>query len=405
MSNYKTIPGTNLPSWHTYYNVNGNVDIYDIFPKLYIYEGVTSETILNMYDANGILITLPKISLSLMSSCYSKLRDFHYNMGSENNEYNLSGTIPSWKYKIYTVSGGSKVNISRDKNHLFIGSTTFHPSDFRDGVIPKTLLIRMQGGGGGGGGVNLVSSRDFGGAETINVSSGGGSGAYISLVLTFPDDQNDYFELRAGSGGEHNEDGEDSLIRQYHSPSFINVARAGGGTKGRYSSTTKTTYFTVNSGYGGTAIIHSQDLVNVLESTRGFDGGYGALNPSRPYTGNIGGSSIDCTNKVFASIDTDAFKKETVSKKGGYGDLTSIGYFNNIGTANVYCGGGGASVDGIGGNVTPDYNPGAGILGSGGAGGAVYEADSYDEMTGDTYTNLYSNAGGRGGDGFIEIYY
>ena len=56
---------------------------------------------------------------------------------------------------------------------LRIGSQTFYPDDFRDGVIPEQMYILVVGAGGGGGGTGA----------TVYSASGGGGGGFVGAVV------------------------------------------------------------------------------------------------------------------------------------------------------------------------------------------------------------------------------
>ncbi len=78
----------------------------------------------------------------------------------------------------------------RTDDQLTIGSATFSPSDFRDGVIPEFMYILAVGGGAGGGGTKGYVSKGAG---------GGGAGSCIGAVVNLKESYE--LLLTVGTGG------------------------------------------------------------------------------------------------------------------------------------------------------------------------------------------------------------
>ena len=72
---------------------------------------------------------------------------------------------------------------------LRIGSQTFYPDDFRDGVIPEQMYILVVGAGGGGGGTGA----------TVYSASGGGAGGFVGAVVDLKASYD--LKLTVGTGG------------------------------------------------------------------------------------------------------------------------------------------------------------------------------------------------------------
>lgn len=289
-------------------------------------------------------------------------------------EFCVAGYKPQFNL-LYTLrpehSSSGYIDITVSSLNLTISSpgsgTIFsrQASFFKDRVIPKRLLLVMQGGGGGGGS-----------SYSINSGSGGGSGGLIVVILNL-EKTSGKFQIKVGAGGAGGEDGNEGgygedtiLFWKENNKVRETIASAGGGESGTSSS----------GGAGGKCYFNSTFLFNEYFYTTFYDYFYNGT------SGGHGGNNGESTTlrHLYATNDTNfatGINVLTLNPKSGgsKGDPTTGG-------------GGGASCFANGGNlgdVASDGQPGT--LGSGGGGGR--------------YTFLTFKKGGKGGDGFVEIYY
>ena len=112
------------------------------------------------------------------------------------------GYMPTMNLFHYITSSGF-YTISRTDAALTIGSTTFTPDKFRDGVVPHEIIVLAVGGGGGGGGNGYyeVEKDTF---KKIPGGAGSGGGKVVGR-LNF--DKYSTFEMHVGAGGSAGSDG------------------------------------------------------------------------------------------------------------------------------------------------------------------------------------------------------
>ena len=299
-----------------------------------------------------------------------------YTLGGTAPKAIVRGTFPQFNPIGNTVGVGStatmpftKVNISISAGVLSLTipgtSTTYTISanQFKDRVLPRRLLVTMQGSGGGGGG-----------ASGNSVGYGGGSGGFATIILNLDKtiDNTGYFELtigNAGTGGLAKNTGTTALTStiRWVNPSTaysFSLVQVYGGTGGgaQYLNT---------EGKGGTVFfndIYKGDYFFTTTSNRSVSGNdYGQSYPTE--------MAFKCTNR---EMSTYGINQIIHSKK----------------SAGISAYDGGASILGDGGYAFTNTALGGirnGVLGSGGGGGIP-------SMVGIT-------TGGNGGKGVIYLYY
>ena len=97
------------------------------------------------------------------------------------------------KYSSSDSSSTKKYSITWNDEELKIGSDTYGPSYFREGVVPTRLFCFLIGGGGGGGGAYDWNDDEGGG--------GGGSAGWILVYLLRSKGSTLEGDLQVGAGG------------------------------------------------------------------------------------------------------------------------------------------------------------------------------------------------------------
>lgn len=101
-----------------------------------------------------------------------------YKIGATTCTAVKAGYMPSYSKgsRFWSSSTANSYSLKRTDSSLTIGSTTFKPTDFRDGVIPSQIIVIVVGGGGGGGGNGYFEHSK---GEFFRTCSGaGGGGGY-----------------------------------------------------------------------------------------------------------------------------------------------------------------------------------------------------------------------------------
>ena len=381
---------------------NKNSEVYTDqeygFP--YIYEDCSSTLLNNYFYNNKKCIEYTPYPINADSwtekneariTNFGVANDFTFNTYKRGTKpsfkYNFCSLVPSStyssnSYRIYKLAreleGGtqskarevlkiysSTVNTSSGTQTDWTLVTTFQASAFKDKVIPKRIIVVIQGGGSSG----RSRARE---SYTSDWAAGGGSGAVVVAVL---DTSVDWL-LRPGYGGRASGatvgDGWDSFVKTTDdSDIFI----AGGGIVVGKTRGQKGTASSTITGYHSFLLI-AQD---------GANGGFGYRGSPNYPAGNGGSSSI----RVYATYNTadkfgynELFETQTGGSKGA---PSNIGY--------PLTGGGGASPFGEGGTGGTAYPIGSGQSGTLGSGGGGCADEGVSHKPGD------------GGDGFILLYY
>ena len=280
------------------------------------------------------------------------------------------GTRPSFSNTLYTnmlhigVSGSASigdqlesVTITRASSGLQIVATktnntgeitvTKVASDFPDKVVPKRLLIEIQGSGGGGG----KGGTGIGGSN----GNGGGAGGYWCGIIDV--DNVLYWEIYMGapgsngtsSGGVGN-DGEDTSLYYCKNvvSSLVRCVLVKGGSGADYASST-------TQASGGGVIDYTSSYHYTLLTATGGKGG-------------VDGTSPDDTSKIYPRCTGTAATFEEpiqVTRGGKWGGSNLQG--GNGGGASYFANGGFGSYFASNGQYVGD-----GSAGSGG-GGSAYD--------------------------------
>lgn len=300
----------------------------------------------------------------------------------------LPGTTPHFKKQLCTVGGGQRFLVERTAEYLHIYNTAagpgltniyLYPSDFPDGVIPIYLAFRVTGGGGGGGGSDSTYS-----------GCGGGSGGTRMGILTLGGATGLELDCGAGgAGGAHHsgaaysgDSGTASYITVLGAGNVYTGLAGGGGTKGSSSGkggaggTTSRTGSVVSGIYWWNP--YGSTTVSLIEASNGKSGG----------VPGVDGGTFDNYFRGLSTVN-DLSKLDIDVLKIG----TDKGY-SVVGVEGHGGGGGGAPMDGKGGNGTRCGGNDAGYDGYRGGGGG-----------GGGFTTFRYVGGGSGGGGVIELWY
>lgn len=329
---------------------------------------------------NGTDITLKCIKkgclpLFMSNPKYSGVNSDEVLDGSSSN----SNEIDSF-YNIIHKSNSddqASLTLTRTDSALTIGSSTWGPSDFRDGVIPLYLGFFIAGGGGGGGG-----------SGGVNGGNGGGGGGFAYFIHKFTggttETLNLYYGAR-GTGGYKEENtadtsyyargksgGTTSITRSIPGTSATTIASASGGTGGHCKKDGN------DPGKGGTA--SAAGLYKVTATGGAGTGSVGTGKPADPSAADFFTDNEDaCTWVSTGWLHNNSYCSS--ARGGGSGD-------------NGGNGGGGASFMGPGGYGGDGNSDGVGKAGysGGGGGGARFTFGTWKR-------------GGQGGPGTIIIFY
>lgn len=104
------------------------------------------------------------------------------------------GYLPT-QTKFAEITSAGTYNVSVSDTYFTIGSTHYHASSFRGGVIPRYIGVMLCGGGGGAGGYGC----DKGDKNGYNITQGGGGGGGGVMLLVI--DSQLLKSVVIGSGG------------------------------------------------------------------------------------------------------------------------------------------------------------------------------------------------------------
>lgn len=285
----------------------------------------------------------------------------------------VAGYKPQFQ-ELYALhnNGNAYVIIEKTSTKLILrrpnGSSYFEAtaSYFKDRVLPKRLLVVMQGGGGAG-----CSS------HKTNTGNGGGAGGHVAVIINL-EKTGGYFQVYVGYGGVGGEDksGENGLDTQLmfirDNGTSLLLAAARGGIGGKKESKGFGGDYYIN--YGSAVI---NDYFYIVNTTFGSGGNGGT-------GGNVGQSmSLRTIHSTNHPTDKNIGINKTIigGFDGGdeYGDVTTGGS-------------GGASAFAKGGYVNwGGAEGGEGSRGSGGGGGSFFFGTFF--------------RGGNGGHGSVIFYY
>ena len=204
------------------------------------------------------------------------------------------GYMPTMNLFHYIFSSGY-YTLSRTDTALTIGSTTFTPDKFRDGVVPHEIIVLAVGGGGGGGGNGYYEVEK----DTFKKLPGGAGSAGGKVVGRLNFDKYSTYNLRVGGGGSAGSDGaSDSNSKGWNGNSggdtyvlvdgsnyYTFLGKGGGGGEGGVGNCTEWSscraggtgndyggWGVANESYGGTYSVNSH-------------GGYGNINSNTSRSG------------------------------------------------------------------------------------------------------------------------
>ncbi len=313
--------------------------------------------------------------ISSISETFQTISEYQYN--NYTTQFLKSGYMPSFNNRVAMLPAfnrsstdylmrveGDYLVIYRDygggEREVYL---ELYKDSFRDRVVPKRIIVVIQGGGSSG-------REQWRTIDESYFSAGGGSGATIIAVLNTSYD----WRLTVGSGG-YPTDGQPIANGNASSATMLNngyeyLIAKGGVSKNK------------TRGQGGEVSISVRGVGSwLLGSKAGAHGGFGRR----------GSNQYPSENGASNEILTYAVDEDDVDNKYGIFKFYSkaVG-----GSKTSYSGGGGASPFAKGGDGV-DYADGQpGNLGSGG-GGAYYKPDG----------TPIGSLGGHGGDGFIWLYY
>ena len=277
------------------------------------------------------------------------------------------------KWHEYILEPGD-YNLIRYDTKLSAGSLQINAATFKEGTVPYCLGILVHGAGGGGGGT--WGSDD---------GTGGGAGGCVTGVIKL--DRNYTLHVGAGGAGGYKHEvhtsvegggksGETAYIYTIIDGHSDQIFSAGGGGYGR-ASTKKQSYA---GGTGGSwySIDDSGAYAGYANCVTGADGGNGGRVYGLGNATGMGKQTVRFTN-LTTVISGATHAVMSVTSGGAQGDNNAPGG-----------GGGGREYDGpAGGGYTSDGK--AGERGCGGSGAR--------------YTFLNYKRGGKGGDGYIMLFY
>lgn len=279
------------------------------------------------------------------------------------------GTFPTAS-SIKLYSGyASTIAIRRTDSELTIGSTTKSASAFKNGKVPKVLMLVVTGAGGAGSG---SSSLYAGGG-------GGGSGAAAVVIISI----DSYYQVNVNLAS-----GATSTITNggyTNSASVSTIKYTYSATGGEY------TLQSINGGGGGGTVSGGGG-----GGAAGSDPGLtGAQIGSGSIAGRAGGDGGDSGSKSTGKRGGN-YARASVSLYGGSRTLTRTGYGGSGNTDYGSGGGGGSSFatgsGGSGSNRSTNVTSSAGYGAGGGGGGCrngIFGANS---------------SGGNGGNAYLEVY-
>jgi len=270
-------------------------------------------------------------------------------------------------YLLTVASDSSYINIHANYTGI---DTKITANRFRDGVVPKRMILMLQGAGGGGA---------YGEKDTYDSypGNGGGAGAFCVVVIsTNPGEAYTIVVGEGGAGGWSPKSGGDSYIQLNNGTVLVKAGGgAAGGSGGSYSTPNGENGYwwhlpSKRVGSDGTFTYND----SCYNGASGGNGGY----PSNPLTyGQQGGSRGTVT--TYTSF-ADEIKHKSLT-------WTYVNFASPSGGA-ASGGGGGASS----------------FIGQGGAGGGTgQDAPGYGAGGGGGGFGDYK--GGRGGNGWFALYY
>lgn len=276
-----------------------------------------------------------------------------------------AGYFPTLNHWVYQITSPGEYTLSRSDTNLTVGSSQFNAATFKEGTVPYCLGVLVHGAGGGGGGTWWTDD-----------GTGGGAGGCIAGVLKLTGTAT----LHIGAGGaggykkEVNSSVEGGGANGGDTWIYLNgiVLKAYGGGYGRKS--TKNDSYAGGSG-GLTASNNTNNNVFCISSMQGGNGGkvYGLANATGMAEQTVKFTSL--STKVSGATHTTV----SATNGGAQGDNNAPGG-----------GGGGREFDGpAGGGAKSD-----GKSGSKGCGGS-----------GARWTLADYKRGGKGGDGYITLFY
>lgn len=276
-----------------------------------------------------------------------------------------AGYFPTLNHWVYQMTSPGEYALSRSDTNLTVGSSQFNAATFKEGTVPYCLGILVHGAGGGGGGTWGSDDGTGGGAggciagvlklsttATLHIGAGG-AGGYKKEVNS-----------SVGGGGAN---GGDTWI-------YLNsiVLKAYGGGYGRAS--TKSEAYA--GGSGGLAV--SNNTSNNVFCTSSAQGGNGGKVYNKGPATGMAAQTVKVTS-LSTVISGATHVTASATNGGAQGDNNAPGG-----------GGGGREFDGpAGGDFMSDGKPGS--KGCGGSGAR--------------YTFATYKRGGKGGDGYITLFY
>lgn len=213
------------------------------------------------------------------------------------------GTFPTATKHFAAVSSGNNIKIYRSDSGITIGSTTYGPSSFRNGVVPTYIGAILVGGGGGGGGRGCNKGNKSGWTAKCG-GSGGGSGVLSFVIDLNQTSSSQYLQLYVGTGGAGGASGSSD-------------SRPSTGSKGSDGNATTLQKFEPEFGYLATSF---------------GGGGYGGVGDGNDGNGGTGGTpgSSGTLNWVFDLVSTNG-SAGNHCQNGGSSAISLSRVFSNVG--------------------------------------------------------------------------
>lgn len=196
--------------------------------------------------------------------------------------------------------------ITRTNTSLTIGSSVFYPDDFRDNVIPKTIVVFVVGGGGGGGGNGYFKHSK--GVYYRTCSGAGGGGGYAAVRINIENDPR--WTIKIGSGG--------SVGNNGASDANSKGAKGGDGTSSTITVTPagdSTNYVSTGIGRGGVGGNPGDGSSGSSSVGSGGAGGGGTVN-----NGAIGATGSGGGGNYYGHHNESRCQEMTFTPTSGTGD-------------------------------------------------------------------------------------
>lgn len=247
----------------------------------------------------------------------------------------------------WSTSTAGTYKVIRTDSVLTVGSTTFYPHEFRDGVIPQEVALFLVAGGSGGGG-NSYYKKDKDNYPLVPGSGAGGSGMTLGWINLMASGEKVITIGAAGAAGSNGTSGKTSA--------------GGDGGKGGESNYTcgSTKVMYASSGVPGQASSVSDGSYTLAGYSVGYSGNYTSCDSLKNcwcWRGSDGCSPLKEDNSTWNSLDAKTnilisgtgYPKTQIITAKNWGSTCST---DTIGSNTWFSGGNsysaGAHYDGVG---------------------------------------------------------